>query len=144
MGLISKLCTTNTHGMRHIMKPFFFLSLILLVVGCKKETYDLNEEFTLDFNKSAFIRIDGVEYKIKFTNLEEDSRCPPDAYCFWMGQVAVKININNETDLIIGHHTTILSTAEYKNHTIGLLEVNYDKKKNFGEEKHCSIKLRID
>jgi hypothetical protein len=65
-------------------------------------------------------------------------------YCTWAGQVAVKINLNNDTDLIIGHHTTIPSAAEYKNHLVRLLEVNYDKKKNFGEEKHYSIKLRID
>lgn len=121
--------------MKSIIKSFFFLSLILLFVGCKKETYDLNDEFTLDFNKSAIVKIDGVEYKVKFTNLEEDSRCPPDVYCAWMGQVAVKINLNNETDLIIGHHTTIPSIAEYKNHTIRLLEVNYDKKKNFRRRK---------
>lgn len=126
------------------MQPFFFLSFILFVVGCKKETYNLNEEFTLNFNKSALIRLDGEEYKIKFTRLEEDSRCPPDAYCFWQGQVAVKVNLNNETDFVIGNPTTILSTAEYKNHTIRLLEVNYDKKKNFGDARHCSIKLRID
>lgn len=58
-------------------------------------------------------------------------------------RLAVNVK-TNDTDLIIGHHTSIPSTVEYKNHTIGLLEVNYDKKKNFGEEKHCSIKLRID
>lgn len=138
------LCTTNTHVMRSIIKPFFFLSLILLFVGCKKETYNLNEEFTLNFNKSALVKIDGEEYKIKFKKLEEDSRCHPDVICIWEGQVAVKINLNNETDFIIGHHTTIPPTAEYKNHTIRLLEVNYDKKQNFGKEKHCSIKLRID
>lgn len=130
--------------MKHIIKPFIFLSLILLMIGCKKEKYNLNEYFTLNFNKSAIVKIDGVEYKIKFTNLEEDSRCPPDMNCYWQGQVAVKINLNNDTDIIIGHHTTILSTAMYKNHIIQLLEVNYDKKKHFGEEKHCSVKLRID
>ncbi|MEO9257986.1 MAG: hypothetical protein ABI207_06365 [Crocinitomicaceae bacterium] len=127
-----------------MIKPFIFLSLILLMIGCKKEKYNLNEDFTLDFNKSAIVKIDGAEYKIKFTNLEEDSRCPPDSHCYWQGQVAVKINLNNDTDIIIGHHTTILSTAMYKNHIIQLLEVNYDKKKHFGEEKHCSVKLRID
>lgn len=130
--------------MKYMIKPFFFFLLILLILGCKKETYDLNEEFTLDFNKSALIKIDGKEYKIKFTKLLEDSRCPPDVKCYWMGQVAVKINLNNDTNLIIGHHTIILSTAEYKNHIIRLLEVNYDKKQNFGEKNHCSIKLRID
>lgn len=127
-----------------LIVPTFFLSIMLLFVGCNKETYHLNDEFTLDFNKAAIIKMDGTDYQIKFTNLEEESRCPPDVYCFWMGQVAVKINLNNDTDFIIGHHTKIASIAEYKNHTIRLLEVNYDKKKNFGKEKHCSIRLRIE
>ncbi len=141
---MNKLFTTKKQSMRSIINPLLFLSLMLFIVGCKKETYNLNDEFLLDFNKSAFVNIDGVKYKVKFTNIEEDSRCPPDVNCCWMGQVAVKININNDTDLIIGHHTTIQPTADYKNHTIRLLEVKYNKKKNFGEEKHCSIKLRFD
>lgn len=130
--------------MKYLIKSFFFLSIILFIVGCKKETYNLNDEFTLKFNKSALINIEGNKYEIKFTELVEDSRCPPGSNCFWAGQVAVKINVNNDTDFIIGHHTTIPSTAEYKGHIIKLLEVNYNKDKNFGKEKHCSIKLRID
>ena len=130
--------------MHYIIKPFLFLALILFILGCKKDTYNLNEEFTLNFNKSALIKLDGEEYQIKFTEIVEDSRCPPGTNCFWAGEVAVKINLNNETDLVIGHHTTIPSTAEYKNHIIRLLEVKYNKDKNFGKEKHCSIKLRIE
>ena len=130
--------------MKQVIKPIFFLSLILLIIGCKKETYDLKDEFILDFNRAVFIKIEGIEYEVKFTSLEEDSRCPPDVYCYWAGEVAVKLNLNNDTDFIIGHHSSYLSTAEYKNHTIRLLEVNYDKKKNFSKEKHCSIKIRVD
>lgn len=130
--------------MKYLIKSFLFLSIILFIVGCKKETYNLNDEFTLKFNKSALINIEGNKYEIKFTELVEDSRCTPGSNCFWAGQVAVKINVNNNTDFIIGHHTTIPSTAEYKGHIIKLLEVNYNKDKNFGKEKHCSIKLRID
>ena len=126
-----------------MIKLFFFLSIVLLVSGCKKEVYFMNDEFTLGFNKSAYINISGVKYKIKFVELVEDSRCPPDVYCFWAGQVAVKINLNDETDFTIGHHNSISSFAEYKYHTIRLLEVNYNKDKNFGKEKHCIIKLRI-
>lgn len=130
--------------MKNFSKQIFFFLLILLMVACKKEKYNVNEEFTLKFDKSALIKIDGVEYEIKFTNLEEESRCPPDVNCFWQGQVAVKINLNKNSDFIIGHHTTIPSVAEYKGHIIRLLEVNYDNKQNFGEEKHCFIKLIAD
>ncbi len=104
----------------------------------------MNEEFTLNFNKTATVKMDGEAYPIQFTKLIEESRCPPDVNCFWQGQVAVKIKINNEKDIEIGLHTTIPSTATVKNHTIRLLEVNYDSKPNFGLEDHCSIKLRVD
>lgn len=130
--------------MRNTIKSFLFLTLILFLLGCKKETYNLNEAFTLKFNKSALINLDGDEYEIKFTKLVEDSRCPPGSTCFWEGEVAVRINLNNDTDFVIGDHTPIPSTAEYKNHTIHLLEVTYNNDKNFGKEKHCSIKLKVD
>lgn len=130
--------------MKTILKIVFLLSFILPAVGCKKATYNLNEEFTLKFNKSAQVRVDGATYKIKFKKVVEDSRCPPDAYCFWLGQVAVTITLDNETDLSIGHHLTIPSTADYENHTIQLLDVSYADKEHFGEENHCAIRLRID
>jgi hypothetical protein len=130
--------------MKKLFKPFLFLTIMLVFAGCKKETYSLNEEFTLKFNKSALIGVNGEKYNIKFTKLEEDSRCPPDVYCYWMGQVAVKVTLENEKDFMVGHHTTIQPTAEYKGHTIQLLEVNYDKDKHFGKEKHSTIKLRVD
>lgn len=76
--------------------------------------------------------------------MEEDSRCAPGESCYWIGQVAVSININSEMAFSIGLYTAMIPTAEYKNHTIRLLEVNYDKNINFGKEKHCSIKLRIE
>lgn len=129
--------------MKHILKSLFFLTIILTFAGCKKEIYPLKEAFTVKFNKSSLVNIDGKD-KIKFTKLEEDSRCQPDVYCSWAGQVAVKITIDNEKEIILGHHTSIPSTAEFKNHTIQLLEVTYDKKKNFGKEKHSTIKLSVD
>lgn len=130
--------------MTQIVKSLLFLSLLLFIVGCKKETYQLNEEFTLSFNQSAFVSIDGVKHIIKFTELVEETRCPPDVNCYWMGEVSVNINMNNDTDIILGHHTTLPSALVYDNLTIVLLEVNYNKKKNYGKERHYSVKLRIE
>jgi hypothetical protein len=130
--------------MKNRRKLFCLLASVILLTGCKKDHYKMNEEFTLNFNKTATVKMDGEAYPIQFTKLIEESRCPPDVNCFWQGQVAVKIKINNETDIEIGLNTTIPSTATFKNHTIRLLEVNYDSKPNFGLEEHCSIKLRVD
>ena len=123
---------------------FLLVSWIPLTIGCNKETYAKHEQFTLDFNKTATVRLDGVTYTIKFVELIEDSRCPPDVYCHWMGQVAVKLRLNDETDLQLGHHTSIAASGTYQNHEVQLLGVNYDKKKNFGKEKHCRLTVRID
>ena len=84
--------------MKLLIKAIFVISCLLLSIGCKKKTYQLNDEFSLTYNKSVFVNIEGVKYKVKFTSLEEDSRCPPDAYCYWMGQVAVKITVNDDTE----------------------------------------------
>lgn len=130
--------------MNKLIKSILFLSLPLLMLGCQKETFQLNQEFTLDFNKAAFIHIEGEEYEIKFIRLVEESRCPPDVVCFWQGQVAVKISLDKNTEITLGLHEEIPASAVYKNHIIQLLEVNFDKKKNYGKENHYSIRLKVE
>lgn len=123
----------------------FCLALpILLMTACAKQTVDLNTEFTLDFNETVDVEVEGEKWKIKFIELVEESRCPPDVTCIWEGQVAVKIQINATTEAEVGQHTTIPAMYPFKNHVIHLLEVNYDKKENFGKEQYCSIRLRVE
>ncbi len=98
----------------------------------------------MDFNESAFVKMNGSAHTIKFTKLEEDSRCPPDVYCFWAGEVAVTIQLNDATTITLGHHTSIPPIADYQGHTIRLLAVKYSKEKHFGKEKHCTIRLIVE
>lgn len=123
---------------------FCFLASVVFLSACQKVTYQLNEEFTLGFHETARIQMDGIDYPIKFKKLQEDSRCPPDVNCFWQGQVAVVVQLDKKTAVTIGQHSTIPSFATYQGHTIRLLDVSYDKAKNFGKERHCSIKLRVE
>lgn len=127
------------------MKTIIFFALILLLAGCKKETFNLNEEISIDFNKMATVNIDGVPYEISFTNLEKETRCAPGSECWVPGSVVVKINLNNEQDFILGVMDYDISPmTEFKNHTIRLLDVSYGRNGNYGKEKHYSIKLRVD
>lgn len=125
------------------MKTFIFFAFILMLASCKKETFNLNEEISIDFNKTAIVNIDGAPYEITFTNLEGESRCPLGTACLDIGDVNVKININNEQYVILGY-VLFPPTVEFKNHTIQLLDVSYGKNRNYGKEKHYSIKLRVE
>ena len=120
-----------------------FLLLIALSMGCKKQTVGLNEEFTLDFNKSATVKAGGDKIRIKFNKLVEESRCPPNTECVWAGEVAVRIQLDGESKSTIGFHSAYLSGVEYKDHIIQLLEVNYDGPGNYGKESHYSIRLKV-
>ena len=58
-------------------------------------------------------------------------------------EAPLQININNEQYVILGY-VLFPPTVEFKNHTIQLLDVSYGKNRNYGKEKHYSIKLRVE
>ena len=71
---------------------------IVLISGCVKQipqeetiATNLNNLFQLKINQIAFI--DSESIKIKFLNITEDSRCPPDVVCVWTGEAIVVVNI---------------------------------------------------
>jgi len=83
------------------MKLYFKITLlaailILLISGCVKQTpkdeitADLNKQFQLKINQTAFIESEDIE--VKFLDVKEDSRCPSDVVCVWAGRVAVLLN----------------------------------------------------
>ncbi|RFC54744.1 hypothetical protein DXU93_07095 [Brumimicrobium aurantiacum] len=116
----------------------------MTILSCKKETYGLNTEFELDFNETAIVNVGEEKWTVKYTELTEESRCPPEAYCIWAGQVAVRIEINDHIQAVIGHHTEIPPSFEFKQSQIRLRGVEYNKDRNFGKEKHSNIRLIVD
>ena len=115
-------------------------TLATFLASCKKETYELNQEFTLDFGKTAIVNIDGVPCEFTFNNLQKETRFN----CFGPGEVVVKINLNNEQDALLGFDYEFPATTTFKNHTIQLLDVRYGKSANYAKEKRYSVKLRVD
>lgn len=140
----SQLAAVKHIKMRILLYLLALLTLPVFITACSKQTFELNSEFTVHFGQAVKGLIDGKEWEIKFIELVEESRCPPDVICIWEGQVAVKIQINESTEAELGKHTTIHGVYSFKNQTIHLLEVNYNKKENFGKAEHCSIRLRVE
>ncbi len=128
--------------MKNGLKILFSL-IIALSLGCKKKTFGLNEEFTLDFNKTVTVKADGKKFKIRFAKLVEETRCPPDVECVWAGEVAVRIELDHSELHDIGFHSEYPSSIEFKEHTIKLLEVSY-KSDSYGIEENYSIRLKVE
>ena len=120
-----------------------FLLIIAFSLGCKKKNVGLNEEFTLDFNKTVTVKADGKKFKIRFAKLVEETRCPPDVECVWAGEVAVRIELDHAEQHVIGFHSEYPSSMVYKDHTIRLLEVNY-KSDSYDIEENYYLRLKVE
>ncbi|HSG80815.1 MAG TPA: hypothetical protein VLC48_01090 [Gemmatimonadota bacterium] len=56
-----------------------------------EQEVQLDEEFELRLGESAMVESTGL--RITFAHVLEDSRCPPEAYCFWIGNAKVSLDI---------------------------------------------------
>jgi hypothetical protein len=89
------------------------------------------------------VKVDGKKFKIRFAKLVEETRCQPDVECVWAGEVAVRIELDNVEQFVIGFHSEYPSSIVYKDHTIRLLEVNY-KSNSYDLEENYSIRLKVE
>jgi hypothetical protein len=77
----------------------FALFLLSLLAGCSDECTNsqpvkLNQSIKLSVGTTVSIE-DGSS--LKFTSVDNDSRCPPDAfiYCFWRGVATLKLSLTD-------------------------------------------------
>ncbi len=115
------------------MKTISFLStlaLVLLLSACNKDKknidVDVNDEFELDFDQTAFFKDDNSSTSIKFIEVVEDSRCPDDAICIWAGHVVIKLNIDNAVVELASpslNQADSLRSADMGEYTISIKEI---------------------
>lgn len=129
------------------MRSLLILALlapILFLPSCKKEIFALNEEVSIGINSSIQVQAVDEILKIQFSDLIEDSRCPPNTNCFWEGIVRVKLRLNDSDNIELGLGANMISSASYSGQTIELLDVIYDSDDDFGDEKKCSVVVRVN
>ncbi len=126
------------------MNTKFFATLLMAVIlmGCTQQATtaplpkpqlnytqaELDEEFKLRWNETALIREDN--FKLKFLDVLEDSRCPPKVTCVWEGQASILMsairedkNAGNFTlKLRAGHDDVAVQAVD--GHFVRLLEVD--------------------
>jgi hypothetical protein len=129
-----------------MIKYFSIVFIVLfLFTGCSKKTILPTVPFELTFNQQGILSADGTDLTVQFTQLVEESRCPPNVQCIWAGQVAVKLKINNSEQFIVGlNHSNYPSSFSYMNHEYTLLDVTYTNEASFGIENKCVVKLKVE
>ncbi len=129
-----------------MIKYFSIVFIVLfLFSGCSKKTILPTVPFELIFNQQGTLSANGTVLTVQFTQLVEESRCPPNVQCIWAGQVAVKLKINNSEQFIVGlNHSNYPSSFSYMNHEYTLLDVTYTNEASFGIENKCVVKLKVE
>lgn len=123
----------------------FSLIVFFLLTGCAKKKVGPNVPFELKINQSAVVSANGSSINVKFIQLVEESRCPPNVQCIWAGRVAVKLKINNTQELTLGlMHPDFPSTQQFDNHSYSLQQVRYSPTSYFGDENKCIVELVVE
>ncbi len=75
------------------LKFFGICLMFFMAMSCDKQELLPDGQLKIKFNKTK-TAVEN-EVKIRFESLEEDSRCPLNAYCIWEGQATVKLKFND-------------------------------------------------
>jgi len=74
--------------LKHIL-PLSVLLILIITVGCQSSEgsiqASLDKEFSLAPGQIAELKGEGIT--LQFEGIQEDSRCPKGATCFWEGRV---------------------------------------------------------
>lgn len=119
------------------------LVIIVALFGCKKKE-SLDNEFKLKHGQTALVNAGSVTIRIKYTDLVEESRCPPGMNCVTAGNARVKLQLDSGTAYSMGMVSPENTFDYLATYRIKLLEVDYDKESNFAKEKHSYVKLVIE
>lgn len=127
----------------------FLLLLTLTLVSCNKNaTHRIDKEIVVLFHKTKTLT---SNLDITFSELMEESRCPPNSECIWEGRVVIELTINNSDKVILGlgnlnkpaPQESYKNRIEYGNYSIELIGVDYGSEENFNIKDHSLITLKI-
>jgi len=76
---------------------FSTLLILIAAVGCQGSEgiikASIDNEFSLTLGQIAELKSEGIT--LQFEGIQEDSRCPKGATCFWQGRVRSILNISD-------------------------------------------------
>jgi hypothetical protein len=120
---------------------------------CEKEnqSFELGEEVSIPFESLATLNDKGTTLVFQFTDLIEESRCPPGATCIWAGRVTIELKVDESKSFILSHGNLsrrtkelLTGTATYLDYKIHLESVSYKQKIDYSKKGKYFITIKVE
>ena len=90
-------------------------STVMMNFNDNQNTARVGKEFALKVGQQ--LKLDGVDLKVKFTGVPQDSRCPTNVNCVWAGNAEVALEWTYDkctTPITLNTHGTAAASDEAK------------------------------
>ena len=138
------------------MINYFLLSIVIFTISipiCEKENqrFKLGEEVSIPFDSPATLNDKGKTLVFQFTDLIEESRCPPGATCIWARRATIELKVDESTSFILSHgdlsrrtQEPLTGTATYLDYKIHLERVSYKQKTDYRKKGKYFITIKVE
>ncbi len=125
------------------MKIFNLILVTALIFGCKEDV-DTNT-LIVQNGSTVSATIHGKNWVVTFQNIEENSLCPEDANCIWLGRVVVTLKINDQISVLgIGDLQTNTEVEIDNSITMDGTVITLLEAFDLEQESTARIKLQFD
>ena len=112
------------------MKYLIIILVLYLTTGCSDENQEASKQVHVDYKSYSTAGFHGETYSIHFNEIEENSLCPENATCVWLGRIVANLTIN-DNNYVIGfgdlNSSEIKELAEVNNVKVKIVDViDYD------------------
>lgn len=91
--------------------------IAFLAIQCKDDSpgLELPVTKTLSYRQQSSIQLGEDKWSLEFSEIKENSLCPPESVCIWLGRLVVSVQINDKPytlaigDLLSGDPSESLS-----------------------------------
>jgi hypothetical protein len=129
------------------MKQLAHLSLLFLILAqlsCNKATFGTDTLQSISHGNTKVFSDGQIKIPIRFVQLIEDSRCPPEVQCFHMGRVIARVQIDGMVTHLGLQTTEYPSSIEFKGRTIHLMDVLYKQGQPFGTQHNAYLIVKVE
>lgn len=109
-----------------MIKKLAFAALMVCLLSVFGNAQAKPEENSVKINASTFFKRSKIT--VRFIDVVEDSRCPPDAACIWAGNAKIKLEVSykgKEAKVLEIDTSISKDPIVYRGHTITIESLNF-------------------
>ncbi|MFX0558562.1 hypothetical protein ACOCEA_17300 [Maribacter sp. CXY002] len=135
----------------YILLSMVFFTISIPIYEKENQSFELGEEVNIPFYSLATLNDKGTTLVFQFTDLIEESRCPPKATCIWAGLATIELKVDNVNSFALSHgdlsrrsQGPMTNTATYLGYKIYLKKVSYFQDTDYRMKGKYTITIKVE